>query len=495
MALCALLRQVLPKEQLVALFVDHNLQSRGVTESTEFVEQALQKLDVEGKFMRINWTESELAKLTKGQIQETLRDRRQALLIEAGAAANARLVVTGHNLDDDIITMFYRMSHASGLDGLSGMRLLGTFPITHRLGGRVFLGHPLLGISKARLQATCEELGLTWNRDESNQDYEYLRNSTTAVLATMQEQGIVGFDELQQVLTFFKTFRKDMHDAMTPVFDEAVAVDRRNGDALFVLNNGRVVQNRPVLTRVISTLAQYAGVRFGQIRTSRLLEMHGKILGAYERYQADQAQLRAILAKRFRTTPNLFPIDQARRLETGQLIVNNATFYPLSRSDSYRRVQSIHQSQGREIKFGPAFLVQRQPPSGLSHQASGFASVKVVLAPGEPVCWDGRFELSYGLATATPREAPPTFAISYATPADARDFEKLVPRRSPMQRKLFAHMSITPGSHLYQIPVIRELDGLYMAFPTLDCVSDGRYTWTCKPLGLHYLMSRFQCAP
>lgn len=44
MALCALLRQAFPKDKLVAVFVDHNMQSRGVTESTDFVKDSLQKL-------------------------------------------------------------------------------------------------------------------------------------------------------------------------------------------------------------------------------------------------------------------------------------------------------------------------------------------------------------------------------------------------------------------------------------------------------------------
>lgn len=44
LALCALLRQLYPKERLIALYVHHNINSRGVSEDEAAVQAALTSL-------------------------------------------------------------------------------------------------------------------------------------------------------------------------------------------------------------------------------------------------------------------------------------------------------------------------------------------------------------------------------------------------------------------------------------------------------------------
>jgi tRNA(Ile)-lysidine synthase TilS/MesJ len=44
LALCALLRQLYPKEKLFAFFVHHNMDARGVTEDPAVIETTLKSL-------------------------------------------------------------------------------------------------------------------------------------------------------------------------------------------------------------------------------------------------------------------------------------------------------------------------------------------------------------------------------------------------------------------------------------------------------------------
>ena len=71
-------------------------------------------------------------------------------------------VATGHTMDDQAETLVCNMLRGSGPDGLRAMR---TGP-----------EHPLLGIRRAEARAVCEEAGLEWVVDPSNEDRRHLRN-------------------------------------------------------------------------------------------------------------------------------------------------------------------------------------------------------------------------------------------------------------------------------------------------------------------------------
>ena len=492
LALCALLRKIYPKNKLMALFVHHNMQSRGVTEDPSVVKTALEQLDVEGRFLYINWGDTELQKLTKGQTQERLREKRYRLMLEACAEDGISLLLTGHNCDDNIVTMLYRLAHGSGIEGLAGMKPLGLFPITHGLCDTHALGHPLLGFTKERLLKTCKDFGLTWNVDKGNKDLEYRRNSVTLALATMQEQSVVTLEELQEMQAFFQSYRQDLHEQIKPVFNRSVAINQQTGDAILVLNDEKMVQNWPVCVKVVSILAHFASARFTPLRTGRLLEISHKIIQAYKEHQRQLRSKSNRLIAKSRASGLKYthgPVEQSKRLETGQMCVGGAVFYPLIALDTMRRLMAVDRHQHRKLAPGPALLVQREPVSGLNSQQTGFRAEEIELAPGEDFIWDGRLVIQYEAASPERRR----FAISFMSAADAKEFTSSANRAAI--RSLYQHLGMTPGSHLYQIPMIREIGSDYMAFPSLHVANDGQYTWKVKTVGVTALISRFQFEP
>jgi tRNA(Ile)-lysidine synthase len=107
-----------------------------------------------------------------GNLQAWARDVRyraaERLAAEAGAA-----IATGHTADDQVETILYRLASSPSRRALLGMR--------PRDDGR--LVRPLLACTRAQTTAYCEERGLAWRDDSSNEEPGYARNRVRHGLA------------------------------------------------------------------------------------------------------------------------------------------------------------------------------------------------------------------------------------------------------------------------------------------------------------------------
>lgn len=496
--------------------------------------------------LQVCWTPIELETLTKGQLQEQTRLRRYRLLLEACQTERIPLMLTGHHQDDDIITMLYRLSHGSGLEGLAGMKALGPFPIAHLWSESHFVGHPLLDMSKACLVRTCEEHDLPYNIDASNSDHDYQRNSLGQALVAMQheltqvgeakrsagqsttttigaaaapETGVVDHlsfnltEGLKDGLELFKDIRRDIHQQVAPLVSQSFHINRAVGDATILVGRDTLalLANGPVLNRALGTVAQYVAARSLPVRTSRMLAVQRSLRAALVAHEE-------ALHRRTLRGPMQEEYLRAQRPAMSQLTLGGAIIYPLGRADALRRTQLIGRLTKRTTDSGPAFLVQREPPGRVDSQQAAFMPEIVRLAPGQAHLWDGRIYLQY----AEPAKAEGaeggevqcrTFIISYMTMADVRHFEALTRGcNSLLRRPLYAYLGTTPGSHLYQIPVVRELEEgadseevrpkeilertSYMAFPALRVQYPlDKYQWSTRHAGNAILISKFHCLP
>lgn len=99
-----------------------------------------------------------------GNLQAWARDQRYAAAARLAEASGA-IVVTGHTADDQVETILYRLASSPSRRALLGMR-----PRDGRL------ARPLLGTTRAETTAYCEERGLSWRDDPSNEEVDYKRN-------------------------------------------------------------------------------------------------------------------------------------------------------------------------------------------------------------------------------------------------------------------------------------------------------------------------------
>jgi tRNA(Ile)-lysidine synthase len=99
-----------------------------------------------------------------GNLQAWARDMRYA---EAERIARERdgLFATGHTASDQVETILYRLAASPGRRALLGM-----------VASEGRLIRPLLGVSREQTAAYCQERGLQWRDDESNEDERYARS-------------------------------------------------------------------------------------------------------------------------------------------------------------------------------------------------------------------------------------------------------------------------------------------------------------------------------
>ncbi|HEY6144898.1 MAG TPA: tRNA lysidine(34) synthetase TilS [Solirubrobacterales bacterium] len=99
-----------------------------------------------------------------GNLQAWAREARYAAAARLAEAQDAA-IVTGHTADDQVETILYRLASSPSRRALLGMR---------QRSGR--LARPLLTTTREETTAYCEERGLDWRDDSSNEEAGYKRN-------------------------------------------------------------------------------------------------------------------------------------------------------------------------------------------------------------------------------------------------------------------------------------------------------------------------------
>jgi tRNA(Ile)-lysidine synthase len=143
------------------LTVDHRLRSESAGEAAWVKHQAA-RLGL--PHVTLEWA----GEKPRGDLQAAAREARYALMLNFCRHADIDVLATAHTADDQAETLLMRLARGSGLDGLAAMA-----PIASRDG--VALLRPLLGVARARLEATLRERGESWIEDPSNRDSRYER--------------------------------------------------------------------------------------------------------------------------------------------------------------------------------------------------------------------------------------------------------------------------------------------------------------------------------
>jgi tRNA(Ile)-lysidine synthase len=116
-------------------------------------------------------------------IQAAARKARYGLLTQWCRARGVLHLLLAHHREDQAETLLLRLGRGSGLDGLAAMPAIG-----EQDGVRLL--RPLLGVPKARLQASLQEMGQPWIDDPSNRNPAYARVRWRALLPTLADEGL-----------------------------------------------------------------------------------------------------------------------------------------------------------------------------------------------------------------------------------------------------------------------------------------------------------------
>lgn len=116
------------------------------------------------------------AQRTGEGLEESARRLRYEFLEQAAADHQCSRVALAHTGDDQVETVLHHILRGTGMAGLRGMRA------ARSLSSGVLLVRPMLGISRAEVEAYLRELRQEFRSDESNLSTSFTRNRIRHVL-------------------------------------------------------------------------------------------------------------------------------------------------------------------------------------------------------------------------------------------------------------------------------------------------------------------------
>jgi tRNA(Ile)-lysidine synthase len=224
-------------EAVTALHVDYGLRDEAA-EDERFCAELCERLGVALEVERPRRPEG------PGNLQAWARDSRYAAAAALALPAGAT-IVTGHTADDQVETILYRLASSPSRRALLGMR-------AHDGS----LARPLLGTTRAETTAYCEERGLPWREDRSNQDPAFARNRIRQGLLPELER--VHPAAAANVLRTAELLRAEA-ELLDAAVDEALAAEPRGRNTIEL---ERLADLHPALRRlVVQRLADAAAGR------------------------------------------------------------------------------------------------------------------------------------------------------------------------------------------------------------------------------------------
>uniref|UniRef100_A0A832I2P5 tRNA(Ile)-lysidine synthase n=1 Tax=Eiseniibacteriota bacterium TaxID=2212470 RepID=A0A832I2P5_UNCEI len=164
-ALLLALQRVAPEFGLsvAAAHLHHGLRGADADADLAFVRALCSRLGV--PLVAARWDARRRMRRRGLSGQDGLRRLRREFLAAAARRAGAGAIATAHTADDQMETVLLRLLRGAGLPGLGGMRA--------RRGRWL---KPLLGATRADIEADLRRAGEAWREDASNASPAYARN-------------------------------------------------------------------------------------------------------------------------------------------------------------------------------------------------------------------------------------------------------------------------------------------------------------------------------
>ena len=164
------------KTKFYYLLIDHNIRKNSNLEATK-VKKLLKKKSIN---LNIFLNKKKIIK----NIQAEARNVRYNILTSFCKKNRVKVLLTAHNLEDQVETFFIRLSRGSGLKGLSSMKPLS------RINSQVSLFRPLLDTKKKFLIKISKNIFGTYFQDPSNKSKKYLRTKVRNLKKPLENSGI-----------------------------------------------------------------------------------------------------------------------------------------------------------------------------------------------------------------------------------------------------------------------------------------------------------------
>jgi len=165
----------------VVLTVDHGLHGNAAKDAAAVVKRA-KALGLDAHVLA--WKGAK----PKSDIEAEAREARYRLMGGWCAQHKLAALYVAHTRDDQAETFLLRLARGSGLDGLAGMRALGSYPIAEFAALRIV--RPLLGFGRAGLRDYLKAGRADWIEDPMNADPRFARSRIRAAWPRLGELGL-----------------------------------------------------------------------------------------------------------------------------------------------------------------------------------------------------------------------------------------------------------------------------------------------------------------
>ena len=216
LALTALSKSLQFKKKIKFYYalVNHNIRKNSLKEALQ-VKNLLKKHDIELSILSNK-------KKIKKNIQGSARKIRYDLLIKFCIKKKANVILTAHNLEDQVETFFIRLSRGSGLTGLSAMR-----PLTN-INGNIKLFRPLLDTKKKLLVKISNLVFGRFFEDPSNKNIKFLRTKIRNLKKPLKKSGI-NYDQIIRSIKNLASSKAILDEYFHSLFKQTI---NRSGDTI-----------------------------------------------------------------------------------------------------------------------------------------------------------------------------------------------------------------------------------------------------------------------
>ncbi len=298
----ALLRALLARRAelglvLSVLHVEHGLRGAAAARDAEFVSALAEKFSLPCEVIAVDTPKR--AAEQKESIEEAARNLRYQVFRETLACGKADKIATAHTLDDQAETVLMKLLRGAWTEGLSGIHPLLRFEET----GGVCV-RPLLGATRAQIEAYLRALGQSWCQDETNDSPLHTRNRVRhELLPALREYNPQIAETLARMAANARAEEEHWQAELARLLPQLLLPGKP------VRGGGRSVPTGPDMPMVALEITKLQGLDPGLRR--RVLRVAAEKCGATLDFEATE-RLLGMIASKSSVAPQKHP---AKRLE------------------------------------------------------------------------------------------------------------------------------------------------------------------------------------
>ena len=247
------------KTKFYYLLVDHNIRKNSRQEAKK-VKNLLKK---EHLNLKVSLNKKKITK----NIQAEARNVRYDILKRYCKKNNIKIILTAHNLEDQVETFLIRLSRGSGLKGLSSMKSL------NKIDNQVSLFRPLLDTQKQFLIKISKTIFEKYFKDPSNKNEKYLRTRVRNLKKPLEKSGIK-YEKIFKSIQNLSQSKKTLDGYLSNIFKEFIK--RSNSE---ILINFKKYQNlnKDIKIAVINQSIKQLKRNYYDLRSKKVENLIGNL--------------------------------------------------------------------------------------------------------------------------------------------------------------------------------------------------------------------------